>query len=86
LIGVRRRRRRTAGLFQHPISPVWTAFLGNRADREAVPSPKRVKRWKMGYGHKRSTKSKAQRQRLRTPTTVYKAYARVMKKLGMKGF
>mmetsp|Transcript_2472 Transcript_2472/g.5869 ORF Transcript_2472/g.5869 Transcript_2472/m.5869 type:complete len:209 (+) Transcript_2472:80-706(+) len=45
-----------------------------------------VKRWKMGYGHKRSTKSKAQRQRLRTPTTVYKAYARVMKKLGMKGF
>eukprot|EP00873_Tetraselmis_striata_P019260 jgi/Tetstr1/439524/TSEL_027953.t1 len=41
-----------------------------------------IKRWKQGFRHKRSSKSKEQRQRLSRPAVVFKAYAKVMKRLG----
>mmetsp|Transcript_33567 Transcript_33567/g.94972 ORF Transcript_33567/g.94972 Transcript_33567/m.94972 type:complete len:232 (-) Transcript_33567:359-1054(-) len=44
-----------------------------------------IKRWKQGYRHKRTPKSKEARARLRRPATVHKAYAAVMKRLGFGG-
>jgi ribosomal protein L35 len=42
----------------------------------------RIKRWKQGFRHRRMRKSKEQKQRLSKPSVVFKAYAKVMKKLG----